>query len=115
MDRENFSQLFERILLNEKVRNLTKVKQEMLEALAQERQEQAAFEARLYQRWKTALDLFETVLLLGQQSGTKFNQEVRPYAAKQQDFVFEVLTRLQARACQTMSAILSLLKSGHAM
>ncbi len=64
MEENTFSQLFQRLLQTEKERNLAKIKQNMLEALTEERQEQAAFEARLYYRWKKALDLFETILLL---------------------------------------------------
>jgi len=64
MEENTFSQLFQRLLQTEKERNLAKIKQDMLEALTEERQEQATFEARLYYRWKKALDLFETILLL---------------------------------------------------
>lgn len=114
MDEDTISQLLEQILQAEKEKNLTRIKQEMLKELAQEARERAEFEARLYLRWKKALDLFETIFLLGRQSGTEFNQQVRPYAAQQNDLVFDVLTRIHARACMTTSAILSLLKSGHA-
>jgi len=115
MDENAFAQAFQQLLQTQKEKNLERLRQEMAEALAQERREQAGFEARLYLRWQRALDLFETILLLGVRSGGQFNQNLRPYAANQQDFVFEVLTRIHARSCQTMFAILSLLKGGHAM
>ena len=115
MDENNFSQAFQELLQNGKQENLARIKREMVTSLAQTAKYRAEFEIRLYLRWQKALDLFETICLLGCDSGAKFNQQIRPYAAKQQDFVFEALTRIHARACQTMSAILSLLKSGHAM
>lgn len=102
------------LLQTAKEKNLVRIKQEMLKELAKERRERAEFETRLYLRWKKPLDLFETIMLLGRQSGSEFNQYLRPFAAKRQDFVFEVLTRTDARACLVMSAILVLLKSGHA-
>jgi hypothetical protein len=46
--------------------------------------------------------------------GSDFNQEFRAEASAENDLVFEVLTRLHARACQIASEILALLKSGHA-
>src|SRR5713226_6546698 len=107
-------QLLQQILQNEKARNLEQIRRNMLQSLDQERAKQNAFEQRLYQRWKKALDLFETVFILGRQIGDEYNQQVRPYAAAKQDFVFEVLVRNHAHACQLTSAILALLKSGHA-
>lgn len=107
-------QVFQQILQHEKARNLEQIRRDMLQGLAEERAEQDAFEQRLYQRWKKALDLFETVLILGRQVGAEYNQQVRPYAATKRDLVFEVLARNHARACQLTSAILALLKSGNA-
>jgi hypothetical protein len=114
MDENDFSKLFNQLLQTNKEQNLAKIRQEMLKELAKERRERARFERRLYLRWKKPLDLFETILLLGRNSGSEFNQRVRPYAVKQNDFVFEVLTRIHARSCLIMSAVLALLKSGHA-
>jgi hypothetical protein len=106
--------LLQQILQNEKARNLEQIRRDMLQDLAQERTKQIAFERRLFQRWKKALDLFETVLILGRQIGSEYNQQIRPFAAAKQDFTFDVLARNHARACQLTSAILALLKSGHA-
>jgi hypothetical protein len=114
MDEIDIAAQITRLLQEAKEINLVTIKQEMLNELAKERRERAEFEERLYLRWKEPLDLFETIMLLGRQSGSEFNQQVRPFAAKQQDFVFEVLTRTHARACSVMSAILALLKSGYA-
>ena len=114
MDEIDIAAQVTRLLQEAKEKNLVNIKQEMLKELAKEQRERAEFEERLYQRWKEPLDLFETIMLLGRQSGSEFNQQVRPFAAKHQDFVFEVLTRIHARVCSVMSAILALLKSGHA-
>jgi hypothetical protein len=60
------------------------------------------------------MDLFETILKISVEAGDIFNQKHRPQAAKENDLVFEVLTRLHARACLTASEVKVLLKSGHA-
>jgi hypothetical protein len=60
------------------------------------------------------LDLLDIFLMLALEAGDDFNREFRPRAAKQDDHVFEVLTRLHARACQIASEVLVLLKAGHA-
>jgi hypothetical protein len=114
MDEFDIAAQITHLLKEAKEKNLVIIKQEMLNELAKERRERAEFEERLYLRWKKPLDLFETIMLLGRQSGSEFNQQVRPFASKQQDFVFEVLTRIHARACSVMSATLTLLKSGFA-
>jgi hypothetical protein len=114
MDEIDITAQITHLLQEAKDKNLVIIKQEMLKELAEERRERAEFEERLYLRWKEPLDLLETIMLLGRQSGSEFNQQVRPFAVKQQDFVFEVLTRIHARACSVMSAVLTLLKSGHA-
>src|SRR5258708_14349540 len=114
MDEDNIADQINQLLKTQKKKTYESIKQDMLKELAQMRSYQSEYEERLYQRWKKALDLFETILLFGTTVGAEFNQRVRPYAAKQNDLVFEVLTRTHARSCMTTSAILSLLKSGHA-
>jgi hypothetical protein len=53
-------------------------------------------------------------LVLAKESGDKLNDEVNTTTPSEQDYVFEVLTRLHARACLISSEILVLLQSGHA-
>jgi hypothetical protein len=72
------------------------------------------FEDRLYEGWGKALDLYETLLVFCFEVGNNFNQQHRPEAAQCDDFVFEVLTRLHAKACLTASEILALLRGGYA-
>ncbi len=114
MDEDNISHLIDQLLQTQKEETYERIKEDMLKELAQMRSYQSDYEERLYQRWEKALDLFETILLFGRTVGAEFNQHVRPYAAKQNDLVFEVIAQTHARSCQTTSAILSLLKSGHA-
>ncbi|GCE05771.1 DUF5677 domain-containing protein [Dictyobacter aurantiacus] len=114
MDENEISQTINELLEINKTQNYEKIKRDMFSTLEQEKIERTGFENRLYDRWKHGLDLFETILIFGRTAGSEFNQKIRPYAAKQKDFVFDVLTRTHARSCVTMSAILSLLKSGHA-
>ena len=114
MHENDIPQMIEQLLQAEKERNYEKIKHAMIAQLEQEKNERKEYEDRLYSRWKNALDLFETILLLGLNAGSEYNQQIRPYAAKQNDFVFEVLTRIHGRSCMTASAILTLLKSGHA-
>src|SRR5207249_4603059 len=64
--------------------------------------------------WGPALGLLEMVREVAVEAGDDFNTEVRPQAATTEDFVFEVLTRLHARACQVASEVITLLRSGHA-
>ncbi len=82
--------------------------------LAQQRMDQFTFEERLFEHWGKALDLFQTTLVVAREAGESFNEQQRPRAAKEQDFMFEVLTRLHARACLTASEVGVLLRSGYA-
>ncbi len=88
--------------------------QNMPEMLVEHRNIQAAFEQGLQERWKKALDLYDTCVVIGRECGELYNKEHRPQAAKDQDLVFEVLMRIHVKACQTVSAVGVLLKSGYA-
>lgn len=88
--------------------------QNMPEMLVEHRDIQEAFEQRLQERWKKALNLYDTCVVIGREAGELFNKEHRPQAAKDNDLVFEVIMRIHVRACQTVSAIGILLKSGYA-
>ena len=76
--------------------------------------EKGQFEANLYYTYRKAFDLLEMFLVISLEAGESINNLERGNAFKNKDFVFEVLTRLQARACQIASEILVLLKSGYA-
>ena len=93
---------------------LKRLKQSGRSVMKMHRRERAAFESRLGRTWGKALDLLEIFLGVCLEAGSDFNKEFRPDAAKERDYIFEVLTRLHARACQIGSEILCLLKSGFA-
>ncbi|MBI4608062.1 MAG: hypothetical protein HY726_03530 [Candidatus Rokubacteria bacterium] len=91
-----------------------KLKRDSPTMLKDRRRERRGFETRLARRWGRAVDLLEMVREIAVEAGDDFNTEFRPEAATAKDFVFEVLTRLHARACQVGSEVITLLRSGHA-
>jgi hypothetical protein len=82
--------------------------------LDQQRSARLGFETRLAERWGEALDLFETILVISQESGSNFNRKYQTQAVTENDLVFVVLIQLHARICLTASEVLALLRSGHA-
>jgi hypothetical protein len=78
------------------------------------RKDRAEFEARLENRWGKPLRLLELYYLIVLEAGHEFNNHYRPTASANNDIVFDVLTRLHARACQIASEVIVLLKAGHA-
>jgi hypothetical protein len=69
---------------------------------------------RLKKRWKRPFELFEGVLLLGQQLGSEVNDEESSDAKQRNDLRCAALIRLHARGCLLFSEVLALLKTGHA-
>jgi len=88
------------------------VKSNLPEILERRRTHERDFEERLLERWKKPLDLLEVLVEISLESGAEVNSEYRSTAAKSHDYVFDVLTRLQARSCQISDEILRLLKAG---
>ena len=76
------------------------------------RRHQRAFERRLRKHWGKALDLYFAVAVSAEEAGATFDSTHRPAAAERQDFVFEALTGLHARACRTAFEVHRLLSSG---
>lgn len=72
------------------------------------------FEQRLCKDWKKPFDLFEAFLVLAFEAGDEFNNEFRKDKTEAENYVFEALTRLHARACQIASEVLVLLRNGFA-
>jgi len=93
---------------------LKQLKRDAPAMLKNRRNETASFQERLAKRWRKPLDLLEMFLVIALETGENFNLEFRKKASKENDYVFEVLIRLHARACQITSEILALLKTGHA-
>ena len=80
--------------------------------LRRHRRHQRAFERRLRKQWGEALDLYYAVGVAAEEAGATFDSTHRPTAVEHQDFVFEALTGLHARACRTAFEVHRLLSSG---
>ena len=96
------------------IRALRSTKEKSHDALTYEANERLAFEEQNYALWREPLDLLQLFLLTTIGIGGGFNHKYRPEAAENNDFVFEVLTRLHGRACKVGNEFLTLLKSGYA-
>lgn len=73
-----------------------------------------SFNKRLNKRWKRPLDLLDLLIITSLDAGETFNKEMRPLAIQKNDFVFEALCRLHARACLVSREIIHLMKGGYA-
>ena len=72
------------------------------------------FSRRLQHKWGRPLRLLRILLEATRESGELYNSVFRPAATAEQDFVFETLVRLHARACLIASEILWLMEGGFA-
>lgn len=82
--------------------------------LAERRKQNAAFEARNLRRWRKAFDLLETIWVCCEELGRGFNGHHRQLAFQEEDYVFEAMTYLHAKALLVTSEIICLLKGGFA-
>jgi len=114
IDEINWDSVIEEAITAGATKMLRSIKEDAHNTFAQETAERNGFEERNYAVWKEPLDLLELFLLTTIELGDDFNHKYRPEAAKNNDFVFEALTRLHGRACQVGNEILILLKSGYA-
>ncbi len=90
------------------------VKAQMKQGLAEKEAERFVFEYNMYRRWGKSLDALEMLILLSFECGDAFNSFFREKAVSENDLVFEILTRIHARACQVAYEIYTLLKAGYA-
>lgn len=95
-------------------RTLKNLKSNSSKLLKYNRRYAKKFEKRLYNRWKKPIDLLEMFLHISGEVGSNFNNDYRQESVKNNDLVFEVLTNMHGRACDIVTSIISLLKSGHA-
>ncbi|MEN6553255.1 MAG: DUF5677 domain-containing protein [Methanobacterium sp.] len=84
------------------------------EILENKHEDAEAFKERLNELWKTPLQLLELYLLLTIEKEVQFNKENHQNASEQNDYVFEALIRLHAKACLIGNEILTLMKNGYA-
>ena len=82
------------------------------EMLHEERELDTGFRERNYQRWREGLDLLRMLIVIAEDSGSDFNTEFRPQAARQNNFVFEAVCSLHARAVLIAREIFCLLEGG---
>ena len=93
---------------------LKSLKRESFSMIKYEAKRRGDFESRLLKEWRKPFRLLEMMHVISLEVGDDFNSEFRSQAAIENDFVFEVLTRMHARACQISSEIICLLKAGFA-
>lgn len=74
----------------------------------------AEFEQGINNRWGKPLELLERFIIWSNETGQSINEEHRFEAAQDQDFVFDALVRLHARATQVAMEIHYLLTAGFA-
>ena len=93
---------------------LSAIKSDMDDGLKEETEYRQQFEQRLIEHWRKPLSLLELFVSIVTEVGHDFNDSFRDHAARSNDYRFDVLMRLHARASKTATAILVLLRSGHA-
>jgi hypothetical protein len=90
------------------------LRKRMNHMLRSQRRAYKGFEKRHYLRWKEGIDFLEAFMVLAYELGANFNQQYRIEASNTQDYLFEALTRLHARAVQIGFEVLLLLSKGFA-
>lgn len=93
---------------------LESLKDNAKKMLADQERLKNSFNKNLKKLWGKALKLLQMLIVMSLEAGEHFNSNHRQSASKKDDFVFEALTRLHAKACQISSEILTLLSSGFA-
>jgi hypothetical protein len=71
------------------------------------------FRSRNFDRWRKGLELLETFYVICEESGSDYNNEFRPKAVETNDFLFEAVANLHARALLVTGEILCLIKGGY--
>jgi hypothetical protein len=85
-----------------------------IEMLSTQRHETSQFITRNVQKWTKGIDLLEILIVICTEVGADFNRSRRPQAFEENDYVFDIVVRHHAWACQIAQEILCLLKNGFA-
>ncbi len=93
---------------------LSSLKNKASKMLKQDKKDFKGFYKRFHKNWKKPLEIFKFYLILAIDVGSDFNKEYRDEAVKTNNYVFEVVTRLHARACQITNEIFILIQNGYA-
>ena len=72
------------------------------------------FQSNITNRWGSAFDLLEAMIVIALEAGGDFNKEIRNAPLSGKGHLIETTTRLHARACQVSSEVLALLQGGYA-
>ena len=82
--------------------------------LDHKREQKTGFEERLRVRWGEALNQLEQFIQVNIELGEETVQDRKEEFSSDEDYVFEALVRLHARACQISNEVYVLLESGYA-
>ena len=93
---------------------LAMVKKQSPSTLKANQKQRQQFEKRLVAHWQEPLDLLEMFVGMSWECAAEFRDAVGNETMDQNAAVLEVLIGLHAKACRTSTAILALLRSGHA-
>ncbi len=84
------------------------------EMLSDRRGIASGFLKRQREKWGKPLDQLFMLLEASREAGEEYNQSFEGVAAAEQDFVFDALRRLHARACLVASEVIWLMEGGYA-
>ena len=94
------------------------LRQDSARMLAEHAEIRRGFEERLQQRWRSALEAFEVVLVACLEVGSDLHSEQMAHSDPLSDVGQEVkahaMTLLHARSCMVASEVFALLRTGHA-
>jgi uncharacterized protein DUF5677 len=93
---------------------LEKLKARAGTMLSDRRRFRRGFLKRQRHKWGQPLDVLFMMLEAAMEAGEEYNHTFEPRAAAEQDFVFDALRRLHARACLIASEVLWLMEGGYA-
>jgi hypothetical protein len=82
--------------------------------LKEHRKFAAEYNERLCAVWGNAFDLYEATLVASLEAGEMFYEKHVDDAVANDDYLFEALVRIHARACRTTWEVLALLRNGFA-
>lgn len=74
---------------------------------------ETGFRRRTYARWKRGIDLLRMIVVISHEVAERFNELYRPSAVESEDYLFEALINLHARALRVSREIITLLESGY--
>jgi hypothetical protein len=95
-------------------RVFSEIKRESAITLAGERFLLDQFAARLYKRWRKALDSLHLFIAIAREIGATAYEHLKRLEFADKKFLIASLSRLHARACQVAGEIDSLLRAGYA-